>query len=168
MTYLPDPEFCKSLDNFLHRFRLDICEPLCGLLLLEEKTPRMKYNTSFSSLQKGRLDTKDGFLARFASAEALICPRRLRATTSPPFCTAQVVPRLLLRLHTQRPVQWAAGSTAHQSAPGAKCLKTGNSFFVKEITQLDENMILALGQGLTGGCRVVLNGGFVEIGWRGR
>ena len=39
---------------------------------------------------------------------------------------------------------------------------------MKEITQLDENMILALGQGLTGGCRVVLNGGFVEIGWRGR
>ena len=29
-------------------------------------------------------------------------------------------------------------------------------------------MILALGQGLTGGCRVVLNSGFVEIGWRGR
>ena len=29
-------------------------------------------------------------------------------------------------------------------------------------------MILALRQGLTGGCRVVLNGGFVEIGWRGR
>ena len=49
-------------------------------------------NTSFSSLQKGRLDTKDGFLARFASAEALICPRRLRATTSPPFCTPKWFP----------------------------------------------------------------------------
>ena len=65
VTYLPDPEFCKSLDNFLHRFRLDICEPLCGLLLLEEKTHRMKYNTSFSSLQKRSLDTKDGLLGPF-------------------------------------------------------------------------------------------------------
>ena len=128
VTYLPDPEFCKSLDNFLHRFRLDICEPLCGLLLLEEKTPRMKYNTSFSSLQKRSLDTKDGFLARFASAEALICPRRLRATTSPPFCTPKWFPGFCSGFILID--QWAARSTAHQSAPGAKCLKTGNSFFL--------------------------------------
>ena len=61
--------------------------------------------TPLSHLSKNAAWTpKTGFLARFASAEALICPRRLRATTSPPFCTPQVVPRLLLRLHTHRPL----------------------------------------------------------------
>ena len=147
---MPDPEFCKSLDNFLHRFRLDICEPLCGLLLLEEKTHRMKYNTSFSSLQKRRLDTKDGLLGPFCFCGSINLSAASQGDHFPTFLHSQVVPRLLLRLHTH-PDQWAARSTAHQSAPGAKGSKTGNSFFVKEITQLDENMILALGQGVNRG-----------------
>ena len=155
VTYLLAGPHTKLLQIFLHHFKPDICEPLCGLLLLSRKKSPNATFSHYSSSANPRVN----FLAHFASAEALICLRCFSPTTSPPFCQEPPLPKCFPGFCPAHCINCPPGRSRGQ------CWKLGTVFFREEITQM--KIWSRQGQGLTVGVELCssVQQGSLRLGW---